>query len=170
MGTNTRRRSSRIKHSVILVMILVLATSALYWRWKRLAEKDRARCYFANAEIEPNPFLFKLELASTPAERAKGLMFRRTLKPDHGMLFIYPQAQKLSFWMKDTYIPLDMIFLDSAHRVVGILENVPVNNEKSRSIDTESQYAVEVIAGTVKRVGIKKGDVLKCQKPLPRGV
>ena len=64
-----------------------------------------------------------VELASTEADRARGLMYRNHLEPDAGMLFLFPEPSPLAFWMKNTLIPLDMLFLDQDRRVLGIVEN-----------------------------------------------
>ena len=168
MGTNTKKKRANIKQALFLVLFFVALLIGLDWHRRRLAEEGILRCHFEGAGSQQR--VFRLEIASSSPERAKGLMFRRELAPDQGMLFIYPAPQKMSFWMKDTYVPLDMIFLDAGLKVLGILEDVPVNNEKSRSIDAEGLYAVELLAGSAKQAGIRKGSVLKCNGPLPRGL
>ena len=169
MGTNTKKRKAKYRHAVILLLFFAGVAAALLWYQRRLDNEGLIHCYFENTQ-QQEPQVFKVEIANDPAQRAKGLMFRRELAPDRGMLFIYPKPQKLSFWMKDTYVPLDMIFMDSDFRVQGILENVPINNEKSRSIDGENLYVLELLAGSSERGGIKKGAVLHCKSALPRGL
>ncbi|NLF24729.1 MAG: DUF192 domain-containing protein [Deltaproteobacteria bacterium] len=168
MGTNTKKRRAKYKHAVILLLFFVVVTVALLWYQRRLENRGLVQCHFENSQQEP--LIFKVEIANNPAQRAKGLMFRKHLAPDRGMLFIYPRPQKLSFWMKDTYVSLDMIFMDSDFRVQGILENVPINNEKSRSVEGDNLYVLEVPAGSSARGGIKKGSVLQCKGTLPEGV
>lgn len=68
---------------------------------------------------------FGLEIADTPQEQEQGLMYRENLADDQGMLFIFPQAKKVNFWMKNTLIPLDMIFLDEDLKVVHVENAVP---------------------------------------------
>lgn len=104
----------------------------------------------------PQPFT--VELAESPAERAQGLMFREQLRPDRGMLFIYPRNMQINMWMKNTLIPLDMIFIDQDGRIKNIAENT-----KPLSLDTVSsegrvRAVLEVPGGTTKRLGIKPGD------------
>ncbi len=111
---------------------------------------------------------FKVEVASTNDERAKGLMFRRDLGSKQGMLFIYPQQARLSFWMKNTLIPLDMIFVSGEWKVVGIIENATPLSEESRSVDAESQYVLEFVGGTAARIGIREGATVEVRGVLPQ--
>jgi uncharacterized membrane protein (UPF0127 family) len=99
----------------------------------------------------------RVELARTAAERARGLMFRERLEPDAGMLFIYEQEENLIFWMKNTLIPLDMIFISKEFRVAGIVENAAPQTETVRSIDQPAQFVLEVNAGFAAANGIGPG-------------
>lgn len=111
--------------------------------------------------------VFSMEVAATPQARSTGLMFRRTLGPQEGMLFLFPEQQQLSFWMKNTLISLDMIFVSKDWKVVGILENVPPLTETPRRVDAESQYVLEFAAGTAKRIGILEGSLVQVAGTLP---
>ncbi|MCB0339811.1 MAG: DUF192 domain-containing protein [Bdellovibrionales bacterium] len=113
---------------------------------------------------------FKLEVASDSASRRKGLMFRREMADDRGMLFVFPQPQKLSFYMKNTYLPLDMIFLDEENVVVGVLHDVPPLNERSRSVDAQSMFVIELNAGLANRIGITPGAKALYDTVLPKGI
>lgn len=84
------------------------------------------------------------------------------------MLFLFPQSQRLTFWMKNTLIPLDMVFVGSDWTVIGVVENVPPQTEAPRYIDGNSQYVLEFNAGTAKRVGIVPGTVVRVSGDLPR--
>jgi uncharacterized membrane protein (UPF0127 family) len=108
-----------------------------------------------------------MEVAATPQMRSKGLMFRRSLESEAGMLFLFPKPGQLSFWMKNTFIPLDMVFVSSDWRVVGFVENVPPQTETSRMVSGESQYVLEFAAGTVKRIGIVEGAKVLVDGALP---
>lgn len=110
---------------------------------------------------------FSLEVVSTPPLRAQGLMFRRDLAVDSGMIFVFPGMAPRSFWMKDTYIPLDMIFLNDSLEVVSILANVPILNTQPRLSGVPAQYVVELKAGTAKSAGIVVGSKLIVSAPLP---
>ena len=99
-------------------------------------------------------------IAESPAHREQGLMFVRSLAPDTGMLFIFPATQYVSMWMKNTYVALDMLFVDRTGRIVNIAENA-----KPLTLDAINSAApvlavLELPAGTVKRFGLRPGDRL----------
>jgi uncharacterized membrane protein (UPF0127 family) len=100
----------------------------------------------------------KAELAITEEERRRGLMYRERLEDGEGMLFIFQEDAEHPFWMKNTKIPLDMLFLDSGRRVVGILRNTIPMKEKSLSVGLPSRYVLEVPAGFCDRHGIHRED------------
>ena len=103
------------------------------------------------------PVLVNLEVADTEPKRNMGLMFRKHLDPNNGMIFIYDRPQDLIFWMRNTYIPLDMIFLGPDLRVVGVIENTTPLTDTPRSIGAPSQYCVEVNAGFARQNSIGPG-------------
>lgn len=104
-----------------------------------------------------SPWHVKVELARTPEELMRGLMFRKSLGADEGMLFLFPRQEPRRFWMRNTYIPLDMVFLDSNHVVVGIEENTVPLDETSRGPDAPAQYVVEVRGGLARQHGLSVG-------------
>ena len=107
---------------------------------------------------------FKVELAISVSQKAKGLMFRESLESDAGMLFIYDKEQKPDFWMKNTYIPLDIIWLNKDKEVVFIKRNLMPCKSKECPIissDKDSQYVLEINAGTVDSLGLKLYDKLQ---------
>jgi uncharacterized membrane protein (UPF0127 family) len=110
---------------------------------------------------------FTAELAADNQERAKGLMFRRELGAQEAMLFLFPEERRLSFWMKNTLIPLDMIFISKDWRVVGIVENVPPLTDEPRGVESLSQYVLEVSGGTCSRLGLVVGDRVRVNGRLP---
>lgn len=93
------------------------------------------------------PWTVKVEIAADEASRARGLMFRRSLAPDSGMLFVFPGTGVLSFWMHNTLIALDMIFLDETRTVVGVVENAAPQTDTPRGVGKPSRYVVEVAGG-----------------------
>jgi uncharacterized membrane protein (UPF0127 family) len=106
------------------------------------------------------PQLFTVELATTPDQMERGLMFRRSLAPDAGMLFVYPDARQVEFWMKNTLIPLDMLFIAADGKVSRIAERtVPLSETPISSIE-EVRAVLEVNGGTAARLGIKPGDLV----------
>jgi uncharacterized membrane protein (UPF0127 family) len=99
----------------------------------------------------------KVELARTPDELTRGLMFRDSLGANEGMLFLFPRSEVRRFWMRNTHIPLDMVFLDSSRVVVGIEENAVPLDETSRGPDAPAQYVVEVRGGLARQHGLGVG-------------
>ena len=98
-------------------------------------------------ETARGPWLVKVEIAADDASRTRGLMFRRSLEPDHGMLFVFPQTEDRSFWMHNTLIALDMVFLDETRAVVGVVANAAPRTDAPRGVGKPSRYVVEVAGG-----------------------
>ena len=101
---------------------------------------------------------FAVEMAVTPEEQAKGLMFRRELPEGQGMLFDFHQEQPASFWMKNTYISLDMIFIRADGHILRIAENTVPLSETIVPSGGPVRAVLEVIAGTARKLGIEPGD------------
>lgn len=101
---------------------------------------------------------FQAEVADTPAKREIGLQYRRELAADRGMIFLFPVAAVQSFWMKNTPIPLDMIFIGSDRRIVGIVEQTTPFSLDARSVAGASQFVLEINGGIARRHGIRAGD------------
>lgn len=103
---------------------------------------------------------FKVELALTKEERDLGLMFRESLVSDRGMLFIFPEEGEYPFWMKDTLIPLDIIWLDKDGKVVSIAKNVePCQTDLCLPIDPnkKAKYVLEINGGMADKIGLDIG-------------
>lgn len=102
-----------------------------------------------------------IEIADNEAETTQGLMYRRTMPDSCGMVFIFADSQPRNFWMKNTYLPLDILFLDESKKIVTIQANrTPFSEEQIPSFE-EAKYVLEVNAGYCKRKGIEKGDLVK---------
>lgn len=99
----------------------------------------------------------KAELATTPASRAKGLMYRQELPQDQGMLFVFPQARELAFWMKNTLIPLSIAYIAEDGKIISIKDMKP-QDETAVHSDGLAIYALEVNQGFFKQHGIQVGD------------
>ena len=97
------------------------------------------------------------EVARTGQARRQGLMHRRELAAHHGMIFIFETEEPQRFWMKNTYLFLDMIFINDAHEVVGIVERAEPENLTPRGVAAPSRYVVEVIGGYARQYGIEEG-------------
>ena len=102
--------------------------------------------------------VFAVELADNDAERAKGLMYRKELPEGRGMLFDFERDQDVSFWMKNTYIPLDMIFIRGDGRILRIAENTEPLSTKLVPSGGPVRAVLEVIGGTAAKLGIAPGD------------
>jgi uncharacterized membrane protein (UPF0127 family) len=98
-----------------------------------------------------------VEIADTPATEARGLMFRTELAEMSGMIFVWSDERTRTFWMRNTCLPLDMLFLAKDGTIVGILEQVPTLNDRPRSVGCPSAYVLEVNAGWTRKHGIKPG-------------
>lgn len=101
---------------------------------------------------------FKLELATTPAQHAVGLSGRDTIDPNGGMLFVFDTPAQYCFWMKDTHISLDILWLDREGQVIDLIENVdPASYPESFCPDKDASYVVELPAGSVTSSGVVVG-------------
>jgi uncharacterized protein len=103
-------------------------------------------------------YKFEVEIVSTPETRAQGLMYRKSLAANAGMLFIYPDEKPVSFWMKNTLIPLDMLFLTSDGQIAHIAHNAVPMDETPIDSGAAVKAVLEVKGGTAAALGIKKGD------------
>lgn len=103
------------------------------------------------------PVTVNLEVVQTPEARQRGLMYRKQLAPNAGMLFIFDRSEFHSFWMHNTLVPLDMIFITSDWRVLGVVENATPLTDSPRNVPGDSQYVLEVNAGFSRRSGLQPG-------------
>ncbi len=101
---------------------------------------------------------FSVEVARTPAQRARGLMYRREMAADHGMLFDFDGVRPRAMWMKDTYLPLDILFLEANGRIWKIAEETTPLSEDTILADGPIRAALELKAGTCRLLGIEVGD------------
>jgi hypothetical protein len=104
------------------------------------------------------PHRFKVELAETPAQMTQGLMFRTSLAPDAGMLFDYKQPTVATMWMRNTLIPLDMLFVDAQGRIVSIHERAVPQSLDVIAATAPVRAVIELNGGTAARLGIEPGD------------
>ena len=101
---------------------------------------------------------FSVEMAVTEAEREKGLMFRKELPEGNGMLFDFHREQEVGFWMQNTYIPLDIIFIRGDGRILRIAENTEPLSTRIIPSNGPVRAVLEVIGGTSRKFGIEPGD------------
>ena len=113
---------------------------------------------------------FTVEVVDTPSERAKGLMFRQQLGPDAGMLFDFEESRPVSFWMQNTLIPLDMLFIRSDGTIANIHVNARPLDPTSIPSDGPVEFVLEIPGGRSAELGIEAGDTvthdrIKAAKP-----
>lgn len=169
MPTNTKRRS-RFKKEVVFIIALLAAIVGGYMHLSaRSADRGMLKVAFQRSDGTMTP-TFKMHVASSQPERERGLMYRKAgyLQPDHGMLFIFPEEKVHSFWMKNTYLALDMIFVNEGLKVVGVLRDVPILNTKPRKVNKKSTFVIELLAGSAEKHRIDVGAELKTDAVFPR--
>ncbi|MGR3501380.1 DUF192 domain-containing protein [Pseudaestuariivita sp.] len=132
---------------VAILLTLVFSASAAL---ACTAERIELRGAFGEAQ-------FRVEVADTTAERNRGLMFRRSLGASAGMLFVYPTPRRASFWMKNTLIPLDMIFADAAGIVTRVHANAIPRDLTQIDGGPGVQYVLEINGGLAAQIGIGEG-------------
>lgn len=103
------------------------------------------------------------ELMLTERHRERGLMFRQQMTEDHGMLFVFEDVAPRTFWMRNTCLPLDMLFVNDDGFIAGIVENVPTMNDEPRGIPCPVRFVLEVNAGFARRHGVVAGQMLKIE-------
>jgi len=102
-----------------------------------------------------------VEIADSPAKRELGLQYRRDLKEDEGMLFLFPAPSVQTFWMKNTPLSLDLIFIGSHQRIVGVIHEATPFSTSSLTVSAPSQYVLEVRGGLARHWGIGVGDPVR---------
>jgi len=158
------------KTSLLLpVLALLLAAAAQAMRVPTQALRVPAGAETALLTL-PDGFRVEAELALTPEAKEKGLMFRTELAPDRGMLFVFGETAPRSFWMKNTYIDLDMVFLDGDLRILKIFHRVPRSFKGQPEGELARAYApaacvLELAAGVARAHKLKPGAKLKISFP-----
>ena len=108
-------------------------------------------------ETARGPWVVRVEIVGDDASRARGLMYRRSLEPDRGMIFVFPATEEHTFWMHNTLIALDMIFLDESRSVIGVVANAAPQTDALRGVGKPSRYVVEVAAGEAVAHAVGRG-------------
>ena len=117
---------------------------------------DRQRMEIVRKDGKSLPF--SVEIADTPEKQMRGLMYRTSMGPDEGMLFLYSRSKPVSMWMANTYISLDMLFIDKAGTILQIEEHTQPLSKAVISSFGPADAVLELNAGTAERLGIKAGD------------
>lgn len=123
-----------------------------------VADKPDAVLEPLSIDTAKGPVSFKVEIADDDAEREHGLMYRTALAPDRGMLFIFPEAAPRAFWMKNTYIPLDIIYIGADGRIVSIAARAEPFNETPLPSAGPALGVLEIHGGRAAELGIQVGD------------
>jgi uncharacterized protein len=153
--TNTRSRphaaSARATMRTAVVLLLLLVSGC--------DSAAAARVLLQPASGEPVPV--DVEIAATPEARQLGLMYRERLDPGKGMLFVFPQLAPQSFWMKNTKIPLDILFIDDAGKIVRLHARTTPFSEAGLPSGAPVRFVLEVPGGYCADVGIREGDTVR---------
>jgi uncharacterized membrane protein (UPF0127 family) len=154
IGSGTRLAQLSLGRRLLLAAPAVLmAGGALAQSSEITFKKSSLVVVTASREIK-----FDVELALNEAERARGLMYREKLGPYDGMLFDFYQDAPVSFWMKNTLIPLDMLFVDQRGRIINIHERAVPGSLEPIAAAAPARAVIELNGGTAARLGIKPGD------------
>lgn len=117
---------------------------------------------------DKQPIPIQVELALTEAQRAQGLMFRERLDEGHGMLFVMDRIANHRFWMKNTPLSLDILFIASDGELVGVVEEAEPETLTGREVGRPSKYVLELRGGTCKKRGIKPGSWVNLSGAIPQ--
>ena len=143
-------------------MLMFLVVLSFGWSTLAYSEKGvslkRSEIFI---ETKSGQHRFAVELAETPEQLSFGLMFRRALPQDAGMLFDYARPQQVSMWMKNTLIPLDMLFIDKSGNIVHIHQRAVPGSLEAISSKVPVRGVLELNGGTVSRLGITRGDKVR---------
>ena len=126
-----------------------------------------AACANSGPYVELNGHSYTIEIAADDASRAHGLMDRTEMAADHGMLFVFDDDAMRAFWMKNTKIPLDMLFFDADRRLVSVQHDVPpceADPCPAYSSGAPARYVLELNAGQARKLGVSPGDELTIQR------
>ena len=143
-----------------LLLAYIAVASLTLFAGARTEAQDTARLRVEPVTVEARGAkeIFKAEIADTPELRQKGLMFRKELAADEGMLFDFGAPRPVHMWMKNTYISLDMIFIRKDGTVIAIGANTEPLSEAVIGVEEPVKGVLEVAAGTAARLGLKPGD------------
>jgi len=134
---------------------------------KPALEEEPYPIHFDSTTMTIKGKVFTVEVAATQAQEMRGLMYRNSMPEDHGMIFFLGEEQKISFWMHNTRIPLDIIFLDKDGKVLDIFNRKPLD-DAGTGPDSPALSVIELNGGMANKLGLKKGDTVEVPKiPAP---
>lgn len=148
----------------LLAIIVIVGALGFYLGMPQSAADQAMRL-----PVEPTPLVaetasgersFTIEIADDNSERSAGLMFRETMDDDHGMLFVFPETREVAFWMKNTPMPLDLVFIAQDGKIRGIRPGEPFS-EAPISPGVPVRFVLELKRGIAERTGLKDGVMLR---------
>lgn len=142
--------------SVVNIAAGLVIGLALLASTPKIAADDPSGSLWIATETQAHSF--SVEIAATPAEQSRGLMYRKSMAADHGMLFILRHPRIVSFWMKNTYIPLDMLFLGRDGTILQIDEMTEPLTEDTHRSGMKVTGILEINGGLARELGISVGD------------
>ncbi len=155
-----------MKHKIFCLTVLVFVGIISCKNEKKQSIETAEPQFTKEAELtfknssQENIADFDIEIAKTSYEQETGLMYRKSMESNQGMLFIYPNERpRYGFYMKNTFIPLDLIYINSKNKIVDFNENTEPFNETPLPSEVPAKYVLEVNAGTVEKLGLQLGDL-----------
>jgi uncharacterized protein len=154
---------------ILLAVAAIAVILAALGFYLNLPQSSSASSQAMRLPVDPTPLVattslgkqaFSIEIADDPSERSAGLMFRETMDDDRGMLFVFQQTRPVSFWMKNTPMPLDLVFIGQDGRVVEILPGESFS-EASIGPAEPVRFVLELKRGTAEKTGMRSGDMLR---------
>lgn len=175
--TNYRKSKGKPAFYIALLLLLIFIMAVVYSPnrlIKKMSASRENRAVTSSAEpqfVKQGELTFlkadsttlakiDIEIADDDGKRERGLMFRRQMELNQGMLFIFEDEDQRSFWMKNTYLPLDILYLNAQKKILRIHENVATLNEQPVLSDYPAKYVVEVNAGFCALNRIEVGDMI----------
>ncbi len=171
-----KKRKSQFMRSTVL---LVIALAAIVWfslpylqhqtkeqsnRKTEIPFKKEGQLSFIDRQNEEPITKIDIEIAETDYETTLGLMYRHKMDDDQGMLFVFEQEEFKSFWMKETYITLDIVYVNSAFEIVKIHKHAQPLSEESLPSIKKAKYVVEVVGGFCDKHNVKEGDFIAYER------
>lgn len=161
-----QKKSFWTQRNIIITTLVVAAIIISYFFFFKKSSNEpkwvkEGEVTFLNKDSKQQLAKILVEVANNPTERSQGLMYRNEMDADKGMLFIFDNMEMQSFWMKNTIIPLDILFIDNKGVINTIHRNTVPYSEKSLPSKQKSQFIVEVNGGFCQRHNINEGDLIE---------
>jgi uncharacterized membrane protein (UPF0127 family) len=151
-----------MNRNIFLALVIALMMAGGVWRFSPVlrAESGPPVEDLVIQSQDGKRHVFKVEIADTEQEAELGLMYRKSMPEDHGMLFEFPAPQAASFWMKNTFIPLDIVFVDQSGRIATIAADAAPESLAPIPSRVAVAGAIEINGGLAAKLGLKPGDMV----------